>query len=539
MTNATEQAQSSPEKYTLRDVLTVLFRHRALIISFFIATLAIAVLGITLAKPRYRVSAALLVKEGRGEVPLTPSESGQIILNAVSKEVLNSEITILTSRSLIESVVRSLGYYDRVPPPPSLESRLRAIVKGWLGVKPLPYGDAMVLEIQDKLSVNHVRNSNIISVSYEGFDAAEVTALVRALTEEYLQMRTSIYKSPQAVPFFDEQMKSAEVRLKSAERAVREYLDSADVLMVRGPEGLDSLAAQKEEILGRLESLRSELVDAELDIREWEQALAVNGARLATEPERLPSASRDHQDATTEEIEKALAALYMRRDALSAEFTADNSLIQDIEGQIDLAEARLEAAEAKTGGINRTELNKVHQDLKAEYIRAEAGLKVASARRESLQKQIAKYDGELARLNEKSFGLEVLLREAEWAEESFKLHRKKHEEARISAAMDQEQIVNVSIAEPAQPPLSPVSAGRTLKLALATFLGLLGGIALAFAREYLDHSVTNSNSLEKHLGILHLASVPEVAGDVDLFQTVPSRPGRTRAPILGRRTLVG
>ncbi len=52
--------------------------------------------------------------------------------------------------------------------------------------------------------------------------------------------------------------------------------------------------------------------------------------------------------------------------------------------------------------------------------------------------------------------LEGLRRAAQAAEDDYLLYRKKHEEARISAAMDQERFINVSIAQPAQMPLRPV-----------------------------------------------------------------------------------
>src|SRR3972149_10048969 len=76
------------------------------------------------------------------------------------------------------------------------------------------------------------------------------------------------------------------------------------------------------------------------------------------------------------------------------------------------------------------------------------------------------------------------------------LYQKKHEEARISAAMDQQRIVNVSIAQPAQRPLKPVAPRKALNLLLGLLLGAMGGLGLAFATEHFDHSFTTGRELE-------------------------------------------
>jgi uncharacterized protein involved in exopolysaccharide biosynthesis len=89
------------------------------------------------------------------------------------------------------------------------------------------------------------------------------------------------------------------------------------------------------------------------------------------------------------------------------------------------------------------------------------------------------------------------------------LYQKKHEEARISAAMDQQRIVNVSIAQPAQRPLKPVAPRKALNLFLGLLLGGFGGLGLAFLAEHLDHSFTTGHDLEARLGIPLLGAIPD------------------------------
>jgi capsular polysaccharide biosynthesis protein len=105
-----------------------------------------------------------------------------------------------------------------------------------------------------------------------------------------------------------------------------------------------------------------------------------------------------------------------------------------------------------------------------------------------------------------------LRRDAKTAEEAYLLFKKKHEEARISSAMDRQELVNVSIAQPAERPIAPVGISRLLQLLVAILLIALGGVGLVFGLEFFDHSFTSPADLERRLGIPHLASIPEDVG---------------------------
>ena len=99
---------------------------------------------------------------------------------------------------------------------------------------------------------------------------------------------------------------------------------------------------------------------------------------------------------------------------------------------------------------------------------------------------------------------------AQAAEDDYLLYRKKHEEARISAAMDQEKFINVTVAQPAQTPLKPKPRGLMMRLMMAVVVGILGGVGFVFGMDmYLDRSLTTGEDIERQLGIPHIASIPE------------------------------
>ena len=127
----------------------------------------------------------------------------------------------------------------------------------------------------------------------------------------------------------------------------------------------------------------------------------------------------------------------------------------------------------------------------------------------SLRSQVVSYRRTLEKLNDHGFEVENLRREVQVAEENYLLYRKKYEEARISAAMDQQRLINVTVAQPAQMPLRPVSKGLLSRMLMSLVAGLLGGLGIAFALEqYIDRSFTTASDIERRLGIHHLASIP-------------------------------
>jgi uncharacterized protein involved in exopolysaccharide biosynthesis len=496
--------------FSLRDLLTVVFKRKRLILSFFLTTVVVTTLGTLLSSPTYEATASILVKKASAEVPLVPKESSQLIISQVSEEDLNSEMTILKSRQAIEDTLRGLGV-DETWRREGLPGKAWKAVTSVLGSRRLSYFDEMVVHLEKKIDVKPVRKSNVLEVSYRHTDPDWATRVVQGLTERYLARRAQVYQSPQAAAFFDEEMKAAALRLQKAETALEAYSAEAGVSVLGLVGDPQSLAAEKEAALQRWAALETQLGDARVQIQQQTERVATLEAQLAGEPERLRSSGRLNLDPATEELEKALVALQLKRDALAQDFKPDNRQLRDVDQQIKATQERLASAEGRVDGINRTELNTVNQGLRAQLLTARADLRGARARYESLQAQVVAQRKTLQNLDQKGLTTEGLRREAKAAEDAYMLYQKKHEEARISAAMDQQKIVNVSIAQPAQRPLKPVGPRKAVNLLLGLLLGALGGLGLAFVSEYFDHSLTTAKDVEARVGIPVLGSIPDRA----------------------------
>ena len=89
----------------------------------------------------------------------------------------------------------------------------------------------------------------------------------------------------------------------------------------------------------------------------------------------------------------------------------------------------------------------------------------------SQEKQLAEYRKMLSSLNSTELELSGLQRQFAINEANYRLYVNQLEEARISSAMDTEQFANISVVEPALPPIQPVSPNKQLNVILVHFSG--------------------------------------------------------------------
>ncbi len=491
-------------EYSLKDVLTVLFRRRMACLLVFTGVVSTVVVWTVVVTPVYEITAAIVVKDDRAAIPLAPTESRELIITTVGEEDLNSEVEMLRSRELLVSVLRTPGVTPTQRPQGWLDRLVAAFRTAYRQATRRPAlspFDELVLKLERKLKVEPVRKSRVIEIAFRNEDAAWGELVVQTLLERYLERRVQVYQQPQAVSFFEDQTASARTRLQQAEDALAPSIRTAGISIPLEP--------QKQVALENLGQFEQQLAGARAEIEQRTKMMVTLRQRLDAEPQWLPTADRQHLDPAFEQIQSRLLALQLQRDELIQNFGPGNRRTRDLDAQIRLAEARLEEATLRAGTINRTELNQTHQELRGQLATTEADLEGARGRAASIAEQVGQSRAQLAALNRKGFVLKRLQRDVVAAEEAFVLYTKKQEESRISDAMDQQQMVNVSVLHDARASLEPVSPNVAMSLLLAVVLAAMGALGAAFGLELSSHSLMTSQALERQLGLRHLASVPE------------------------------
>ena len=100
-----------------------------------------------------------------------------------------------------------------------------------------------------------------------------------------------------------------------------------------------------------------------------------------------------------------------------------------------------------------------------------------------------------------------MLRAAKVAEENYLLYQQKQEEARVTAALDRQRILNVAIAESASVPALPEST-LWVKLLAGFFLASLVSVGLAFGKDHWDPFFRTPDEVRLCLNLPVLAAIP-------------------------------
>src|SRR3977135_1292959 len=105
----------SEAQVSVRDIASVVFRHKLLLCATFLAVALGPAVFTFLLPNEYESRMKILVKNTRSDVPITPDRTNgstsSYFDNDVSENQINSEIELLTSEDLLKQVVTECGLY--------------------------------------------------------------------------------------------------------------------------------------------------------------------------------------------------------------------------------------------------------------------------------------------------------------------------------------------------------------------------------------------------------------------------------------------
>ncbi len=143
---------------SLRDFLAILFKRKAAILTIFLATVITVAVGSFLMSPTYEARSSLLVKFGREFIYRSEVGDKAPMISFNQEEAINSEINILTSRDIIERVIKTIKleniYPELAKNPPARMTPM----------------EAAVIVFQKKLTAEGIKKSSVIEVSFQHKD---------------------------------------------------------------------------------------------------------------------------------------------------------------------------------------------------------------------------------------------------------------------------------------------------------------------------------------------------------------------------------
>jgi polysaccharide biosynthesis protein PslE len=490
---------------TWRDISVELTRRWRLIVVVWVVTVLSTYVGLQLMTERFESKATVLVKLGRenAELPTTVQNSG-MITTGVSRDVVNSEMQILTSSNLIEQTVDQLGpgvFAFKPAPPRGFLGTIRYGVKltvRWLKnqgqevlyavnlKKRISQREAAIQLLTDSLHVDVEKDSNVIAVSAELPDPAFCVRVTNTLLERYLDEHQRAWRSPESKGFFLAQREENRQRLEDLQK-VRDQ--------VRAKWKLSSVNEQRSALLRELSDLNNQIQSNKVERDDLDRESAVMATRVEALPERQNSTEVQTQNSSIQSIKERLTALELERAKLLSRYQPGREPVKKVEAEIGDLRDLLNSQPPTLLGSVSSEINPIRQTFSQGVEQYRVKIAGLEEKNRTLSAGVNEIQRQLRALNDGEDQLDIVERDLKVAQDNYLTYAKRMEEDRISEELDLSHVTNVVVLSPASTPLEPVYPRRLLIMGVAVGLGLVLGISLAFLLEYLDDTIRKSQDI--------------------------------------------
>jgi polysaccharide biosynthesis transport protein len=490
----------------LQDVLRLLRKHLRFIILCGAGTLLITACIILLTPPTYTAKTTLLIERNTPqvldfrEVLAEQRDSETYDFYKTQYEILKSHT--LAARVIEQQQLNALPLFAPEERQPGFIGGLWAQAKGWLkGVFPSSAASTPDEEPEQRpdpvdtylslLDVQPVQRTQLVNIAFQA-PSAELSALVanahaQAYIRRGVELRTRTHEEAQS--FLEDKLVELKERVEKSEAALNRY---------RRDKGIISLDEKENTVVERLADLNRRLTEAEVErITLESQVQLIRKGHLESLPDVLDNSLIQTLTAQAARLEAEYAHL-------SSMFKAGYPKLDQAKAQVDETNRRL-----------RQEIRRTVSGIEQAYRAAEAKEKQLRTGMEA-QKVAA------LRLKDASVNYAIIAREADTNRQLYDSILQRMKEAGVAAEL---RASNVSIIDAAKPPRLPSSPKIASSLLMGAFLGLVGGVALAFLREYLDHTLKTADEAQRYLQLPNLASVPDFLR-INWRRTAPHRLSR-------------
>jgi len=459
----------SPREPHLYDYLLVLRKHQWLILSFMLAVVTIVSIATFRMQPVYVATTRIeLGRENANILPFQGTDSYDYMLDL--ENYIETQSKILTSETLALQTIRT-GVLSGQTQFANVDSSSEALATGSLANQKRPPELGAFL---GSLSVKRVPNSRLMDISFEATNPELAAQIVNAHIRNFIdQNRRSHYDATTAATtWLTDQLDELKIKVKNSEDARLDYEHKNQIWEVDDKQNMTTQ---------RLSEISRQLIEAQ-------------GERMRKQS-LFDFAKQGDADLVPQIRDSAsVQELLHRRTELNVQYTeAINQYgpnfpkVQRLQSQLKEVDQNLER-----------EKRAVVARLGSEYHEAQQ-------REELLVRTLDQQKSEANLMSERMVQYNILKRDAEADKALYDGLLTKLKEAGISAAL---QSSNIRVVDPAMIPSYPSRPAKARNVTLAFLVGLVGGIALAILREYMDNTVKTPDDVETLARLPSLAVVP-------------------------------
>ncbi len=476
----------------MRDVLSVIFRQLRLTILSFVLVL-LACLGYRWLAPSYRSEMRILISRGREDPAVTPAPTQKPFeREEVTEEELNSEVELLHDQEILRIVAQAAGLFPE-----------RGFsIRKFLGESEQERLANTVRQLGHRLSVEPSRKTTLITVTYDTSDPGESATVLRCLAGAYLERHSRLRRPVGETSFFEHQVAESRRHLQAAQLELMEFTRD---------EGIVSAEQQRDIALQRLGEAQANDRANQVEIAATAQRVRALQSKLQSLPERATTVIRNSDNPELlGKIKAQLLDLQLKRTELLTKYEPSYRLVQEVDQQISDTKSLIAQEELAPLRDQSTDLDPDHAWAKGELVKSEVELGTLQARAVANQQLLAAYRTEASSLGDRAIKQDELLSNLKAVEQEYLLYMGKREEARIGDALDEQRILNATIAEQPVVPALPVRSALSFGVLSLILAGSLS-TGLAFTADRLNPGFRTPGEVVLYLGAPVLASLPRSA----------------------------
>lgn len=441
----------------MSDYLNIIRRRKWLVISFFLVTVTLVTVASFMQKKVYRATATVIVDV---ESPNIISVKDVVKLGESNyfayRDYIETQQEIIRGRRTAHRVIKNLGLIKKEEFKESKDP---------------------IQTLLEKVKVELLRDTRIINVRVDDNDPKLASRIANEFAKVYVDSNIArkMKMSQDAQDWLGEEVNTQKKKVKKAELKLQEYKEANAIVSIKNQE------AMIDDGLAKLNSSYLAAQERRIGAETTYNSLIDSNGNVAME--NLPTLLTDNKSL------QILKDDYLRQEALLVEYekvykNKHPKMIKLLEN-IDYLKSRL-----------KIEIGSEYNSAVAEEKKFELALGGQKKEALGLERKIIEYNALDREVETNSRILEIVLNRLK--------------ETSISSQI---QANNVRVQDLAEPPIKPIKPKKKINIILSMVVGFIGGIALAFFRDYMDVSLKNSSEIASVLQMPLLGSVPRVKLD--------------------------
>jgi capsular exopolysaccharide synthesis family protein len=479
--------EEDEESLDLRQLLNV-FKHRLrLIMAVTVGVTSAAILWTLIQEPQYRGSFQLLVESPREEQKTNALSDPLALLQGGNLTTVDydSQIEVLASPSVLEPIIEKLQVKY-----PDLHYK------------------KLINKTEPLLTINQVRETKILTVTYEDNDPEKVQFVLDNLSNDYLRysLEERRLDISQGIDFVKQQLPRVHQKVDDLQEQVQTFRQRYNLLE---PTEQATILAEKSA------EQEEKYFETQVKLKETKSLYNLLEKQLSLNPEQAIASSYLSESPRYQNLLDQLQEIEVQLANESARFLPSSPVIQGLQAKKEELLPLLQQEAVKVLGKNYYNFanesdslaspSSLRLELNKQYIQAANEIEILEIRLQALEDSLNK-------LNKLTKQMPVIARQYTDLQRQLtiataSLDRFLEAEEKLQLESAQQSIPWQLIAKPLVLP-KPVSPNHTRDIALGMIGGLLLGIASALIAERLDPVFHSTEELKESIPLPLLGTIP-------------------------------